>query len=375
MVFLTFLIIPLFVGVVAWIITKKITWKEALAQLVVQMVFIGIMVAVMLSSNMSDTEIWNGSITKKKRHEVSCSHSYQCHCVTKYRTKKSCSGSGKKRSCRTYRESYQKCKTCYEHRYDVDWDIYNNIGEHWGISRVDRQGLREPPRFTSAKIGDPTSSRHTYKNYIKGSPDSLFKTGFNDQLYQKKLPPYPMNVYDYHKLNRLVTVGVTVKDSKAWNEGISKIASELGPTKQSNIVVVLTNLPQDYYQSLRRHWLGGKKNDAIAVIGVDANNTITWVEVMSLSNEEFKVRLRNGLMETGKISPAVTLPVIRDVVATHFKRKPMKDFEYLKSSIQPSKKQWVWGMVISFLLSIVLSLFFFYKDPFGDEDHGRRRWR
>jgi len=373
MVFLTFLIIPLIVGVVAWIVTKKITWKEAGVQLLVQMAFIGIMVAIMLSSNMSDTEIWNGSITKKKRDEVSCSHSYKCHCVTKYRSVKSCSGSGKKRRCTTRRESYQKCKTCYEHRYDVDWDIFNNIGERWGISRVDRQGLREPPRYKSAKIGDPTSSRHSYKNYIKGSPDSLFKTGFNDQLYQKKLPAYPMNVYDYHRLDRLVTVGVTVADRKAWNQAISKVASELGPTKQVNIVVVLTSLPQDYFQSLRRHWNVWKMNDAIAVIGVDKANKINWVEVMSLSNEEFKVRLRNGLMGTGQIDPGLTMAMVKNVVSTHFKRRPMKDFEYLKSSIQPTKKQWVWGMVISFLLSIAMSIFFFYKDPFGDERSGR--WR
>lgn len=372
MIYLTFLIVPLIVGTVAWIVTKKITWKEAGVQLLVQLAFVGIMVAIMLSSNMSDTEVWNGSITKKKRSEVSCSHSYKCHCVTKYRTRQSCSGSGKKRRCTTRRESYQKCQTCYDHRYDVDWDIYNNLGERWGISRVDRQGVREPPRYTTSRIGDPTSSKHTYKNYIKGSPDSLFQTGLNDQLYKKKLPQYPLNVYDYHRLDRLITVGITVADKKAWNQGIAKIASELGPTKQVNLVVVLTNLPQDYFQSLRRHWLGGKKNDAIAVIGADKDHNIQWVEVMSLSNEEFKVRLRNGIMGTKKLDKGLTLAMIKNAVSIHFKRRPMKDFEYLKSSVQPTTKQWMWGMILSLLLSIGLSVFFFYKDPFGDER--KRRW-
>ena len=88
---------------------------------------------------------------------------------------------------------------------------------------------------------------------------------------------------------------------------------------------------------------------------------------MSLSNEEFKVRLRNGLLGTGQIDPEITIGMIRHVTSTHFKRRPMKDFEYLKSSIQPSLKQWVWGMIVSFLLSLGLSIFFYYKDPFGDE--------
>jgi len=374
MIYLTFLIIPLIIGVFGWIITKKITWKEAGVQVLAQMILIGIMVAIMLSSNMSDTEVWNGNITKKKRDEVSCSHSYKCNCVTKYRTVKSCSGSGKNRRCSSHTESYQKCQTCYEHRYDVDWDIYNNLGERWSISRVDRQGLREPPRYTVAKIGDPTSSRHSYKNYIKGSPDSLFQTGYNDQMYQTKLPAYPLNVYDYHRLDRLVTIGnVSIGDRKAWNTRISEIASELGPTKQVNLVVVVTDLPQDYFQTLRRHWLGGKKNDAIPVIGVDAESNINWVEVMSLSNEEFKVRLRTELLDTKKLDIKTTLDTTRNVIAKTFKRRPMKDFEYLKSSVQPTTKQWVWGMVFSLLLGIGLSVFFYYQDPFGDEGY-RRRW-
>ena len=359
MIFLTFLIIPLFVGMLFWIITKKVSWKEALTQLVVQMIFTGIMIGIMLSSNMSDTEIWNGTITKKKRVEVSCSHSYECNCVNR----KSCTGSGKNKSCSSYRD----CDTCYEHNYDVDWYIFNNLKERWSISRIDRRGLSEPPRWTSAKVGDTTSSRHSYKNYIKGSPDSLFTTGFNDQAYQQKLPPYPMNIYDYHRLDRLVTVGVPISNRKAWNQGISEISSELGSSKQVNLVVVLTNLPQDYFQTLNRHWLGGKKNDAIPVIGVDADNNIRWVEVMSLSNEEFKIRLRNELLSTNKLDINITLPTIKRVISESFKRRPMKDFAYLKSAVQPTEKQWIWGLIISFLLSIGLGLFFYYRDPFNDE--------
>jgi len=124
---------------------------------------------------------------------------------------------------------------------------------------------------------------------------------------------------------------------------------------------------------LRRHWLGGKKNDAIPVIGVDKENNINWVEVMSLSNEDFKIRLRDGLLGTGKIDPNITLATIRDVISKHFKRRPMKDFEYLKSSIQPTKNQWIWGMVFSFLLSVGLSVLFYYLDPFEDEGFKYRR--
>jgi hypothetical protein len=351
--------------VIAWIFTKKITWKEAAVQIVVQAALIGAFVGIILSQNMSDTEVWNGVITNKKRVEVSCSHSYKCHCYTT--CSNSCSGSGSSRSCS--QSCTEHCQTCYDHRYDVDWDIYSSLRESWSISRIDRQGLVEPPRWTVANIGEPTSTTHRYDNYIKGSPDSLFKTGQSNLTFQKKLPAYPSGIYDYHRLDRLVRIDhdMTGVDIKKWNAGISRISSEVGSSKQANIVVVITELPQDYFQALNNHWLGGKKNDAIPVIGVDKDSNILWVEVMSLSNEEFKVRLRNELMATNKLDPEVTLATIKQVVQSSYIRRPMKDFEYLKSSIQPTTGQWIFGMVLSILFSIGLSILFYFNDPFGDD--------
>lgn len=372
MIFLTFFVVPLIICVASWVFTKKITWKEALVQLVVQAALIGAFVGIILSSNMSDTEVWNGVITNKKRLEVSCSHSYKCHCYTTCH--QSCSGSGMSRSC--HQSCTEHCSTCYDHRYDVDWEIYSSLHETWDISRIDRQGLGEPPRWTAAKIGEPTSSKHQYDNYIKGSPDSLFKTGQNDLTYQKKLPAYPSGIFDYHRLNRLVRIDhdMTGAEVQLWNDGISRISSEVGSSKQANVVVVITELPQDYFQSLNRHWLGGKKNDVIPVIGVDKDRNILWVEVMSLSNEDFKVRLRNELMDTKKLDLDITLTTIKKTVQESYVRRPMKDFEYLKSSIQPTMSQWIWGMVLSILLSVGLSILFYFKDPFDDDYRDRRRW-
>lgn len=367
MIFLTFFIVPLLICIVSWIFTNKISWKEVIAQLIVQALLTGTMVFIMLSSNMSDTEIWNGFVTEKKRLKVSCEHSYQCNCVNHT----SCSGSGKSRSCTTTRI----CQTCYRHSYDVDWRVYNNINETWNISRLDSQGLKEPPRWTSVNVGDPTSSKHSYDNYIKGSPDSLFKTGMQDSLYKEYLPPYPSNIYDYYNLDRLVLIGKSIPniDKPKWDKSISKVSAELGSIKQVNLVVVVTDLPQDYFQVLNKHWLGGKKNDAIPVIGIDSELNILWVEVMSLSNEEFKIHLRNNLLEDLKLDLDKNLGTIKKVVESHYIRRPMKDFEYLKSSIQPTMSQWVFGMILSILFSIGLSLFFYYQDPFGDENKFRIR--
>lgn len=376
MIFLTFLIIPILVCFFAWFFTDKITWKEVAVQLGIQIIFIGIMSFLMLNANMSDREAWNGYVTKKWSEKVSCRHSYKCFCYTTCRNV--CSGSGKTKSC--HQSCTEHCKTCYEHKYDVDWYAKNNIGESWDIDTVDRQGIKEPPRWTAINIGEPTSSLHSYENYIKGSPDSLFhKTNFTEEEVNT-LPAYPDRIYDYWKLNRFVQLGTNFSDVKEWNEGISKLSGELGSKKQVNIIIVLVkDKPQEFFYTLERFWLGGKKNDVILIIGTNSSRSILWANVMSLSNEEFKVYLRNDILGLNYIDREKVLSTIKENVESKYIRRPMKDFEYLKESIKPTKGQWIAGMIFGLLLSFGLSIFFYYQDPFGDETNSRMRkktlWR
>lgn len=362
MIYLTFLLIPLLVCVGSWFFTDKITLWEVAVQLVVQIIFIVVMSLIMLNANMTDLEAWNGNITDKGSQKVSCQHSYKCFCHTTCH--QSCSGSGKNRSC--HQSCTEHCETCYEHRFDVEWFAKNSLGERWEIDTIDRQGLSQPPRWTSISIGEPTSSLHSYENYIKGSPDSLFhKTNFTEEEVNT-LPAYPDRVYDYWKLNRFVQVGTNLADTKDWNEGISMLSGELGEKKQSNIVVVLVkDKPREFFYTLERFWLGGKKNDVILVIGTDANNSVLWAEVMSLSNEDFKVYLRNAVLALNTLDRTKVLSIIRYNVVNHYQRRPMKDFEYLKESIKPTRRQWIIGLLLGIILSFGLSIFFFLKNPFG----------
>ena len=115
MVFLALFIIPVIVALVTWKLTEgKVTPKELAVQLAVQAV-IAIGGAIGLHyANMFDREVWNGVVSSKDSEHVSCSHSYQCNCH------ESCSGSGKDKSC------HESCDTCYEHSYDVDWNVFTS---------------------------------------------------------------------------------------------------------------------------------------------------------------------------------------------------------------------------------------------------------
>jgi hypothetical protein len=105
----------------------------------------------------------------------------------------------------------------------------------------------------------------------------------------------------------------------------------------------------------------GLEGNAVLVISADKENNIKWVEVISFSYSDFKVALRNDILDFKKVTPEI-LPVIKNRIAKTFKRRPMKDYEYLQASVQPTHGQWIFGFVFSVIIAIGLSYFFHKND-------------
>lgn len=356
--FLVILLPPVTIALGVFLLLKGITWKEFLVMLAAELLVAGCSAGIVSCESTHDTEVWNGVVAKKERVTVSCSHSYRCHCH------EVCTGSGKNKSCS------EECDTCYEHTWDYDWNVYTSNNETITIDRVDRQGTSEPSRFASVKVGEPTSVIHGYTNYIKASPDSLFRHQGLKEKYKVELPDYPQNVYDYYRLNRLVTAGVSVVDPGAWNSDLSQVNALLGHNRQANIIVVLAkNKPHDWYSALEESWIGGKKNDVVLVISVDDTMKPQWVEVMAwTTNPIFKVKLRDDVMDEQVIDRSTVITALKVQVNTTFIRKPMADFEYLSSCITPSKTEWIITLIIGILIAAGLAWLFEVNDIFGDED-------
>jgi len=359
MIFLTIILIPFVFALFSFIVSKfldnknfEITPLEFIVQLAIVMIVGLIFTGIVGCQNLYYTEVWNGYVTKKTREEVHCRHSYDCNCYT------TCTGSGSEETCTEH------CSTCYEHSYDVDWKIFDNIGNSWDIDTTDRQGLNKPVFWDATKKDDPTSHLHTYKNYIKAAPGSLFnKQGLVDK-YKNSLPSYPMNIYDYYNLNRIVTVGVKVDNIKYWNRELSFINSLVGKAKQCNAILVLVkNKPREYFYALEQHWLGGNKNDAILVISLSDENEVQWAEVMALVQDSiFQIELKNDIQEMKYFEPALVLGEFHKNIEKNFKRKSMKNFSYLEASITPTPVQYAVVVILCSLISIGLSIFFYTND-------------
>lgn len=296
-------------------------------------------------SQTSDTEILNGQVISKKREHGSYVHTYSCNCVT------SCSGSGNSQSCSTV------CQTCYEDHYTVHWDCFSDVGE-FRIADLDRTSKSvynepDPARYTIIKPGDPVAKEHTYTNYIKAVPATLFRPASKSLLarYGGKVPAYPDKVYDFYKINRVLPIGVNVPDLAIWNQRLSESLKTLGPMKQANAVIVLTNIADpDFFYAVQDAWLGGKKNDIVLVIGVtNLPAKASWVRVMALTQDElFQVKLRDSILGLEEIKASGVIAALDKETRANFKRKRMRDFAYLDAEIGPPF--WVMALTSGMLI-------------------------
>lgn len=303
-------------------------------------------------SGLQDVEVWNGFVTGKKQERVSCEHSYSCNC------RQSCSGSGTNRSCSTI------CDTCYDHPYDYDWRVYTNIGS-WNISRIDRRGSKEPPRWTKVAKDDPVSDTRLYSNYVLAAPHSLFN--FENSLvekYQGSIPAYPRNVYDYYHVDRVINLGVSGIDGKKWSAVLQERLSKLGSRKKVNAVIVLTTRTSpEFADAIRASWKGGKKNDVILVVSIGQTEEVLWSRVFSWSKKElFKIQLQDQVMGQGKFNMANTLDMLFEHINNGYVIMDMAEYEYLKKEMKPSTGALIGILIFSFLLNGLMTYFFHRND-------------
>lgn len=283
-------------------------------------------------SKTHDEEIWNGRITQKQREHGSYVRSYSCNCV------QTCSGSGQNRSCS------QTCQTCYEDHYTVKWFAHSTIGT-FDIDSEDSTSRRvydlpDPPFYRQIQPGEACAKTHSYTNYIKAVPESLFRpaSATIKAQFAGMVPAYPISIYNFWHVDRVLPVKINVPNLREWNIKLSDSLRELGPAKQANAVIVLVNTPDpNYIYALQDSWLNGKKNDIIVVIGATQfPNKADWVSVLALTDsEQFKIVLRDDLLALENLTPDAVIGTMAKDIGKMFKRKPMADFDYLDAEIDP----------------------------------------
>lgn len=318
------------------------------------LILVGVYMGTSYGVKLMDTEILNGFVTSKEQEKVSCSHSYDCNC----RTETSCTGTGKDRTC----TSRRVCDTCYEHSHDFDWNVHSTVGK-FTIDRVDRQGVYTPPRWAEVKKDDPASKTHMFSNYVKAAEKSLINKK-NPELqaqFAGQYPGYPGAIYDYYKIDRVLSVGVPLPDQRQWNTDVSNMLRVLGAAKQANVIIVFSNNKNpNYANALFAEWVGGKKNDIIVVIGTPEYPKIEWAAVNSwTTNQIFNVTLRDEIVNTESVDRDKIMKIIDDNIKTSFVRQSFKEYESLANEIEMSQNEIIALIAIQMFISI--GLFFFMR--------------
>ncbi len=372
MVLFVLLLVPLGLGLAGLLLGQgRVTWKEFLVHEGVMLLLIAASYFIALHYKSSDTEVWNGTVRSKDKIRVDCCHSYSCDC------REVCTGSGKDRSCRT------ECDTCYRHgprksgwNGDVAWNAYSSNGERVYYDGCNAPSSSAPRRWTEIRIGEPTAVEHRYDNYIKGNPDSILRRQGAAERFKGRLPSYP-EVYDHYRIRRFIAIGVPVEGLDALDERLSEINGRLGALKKVNVVVIVVKEgDQRYLEALRETWLGGKINDFVVVVGVPEPPDIAWAGVISWTrNEDLKVQVRDEIVALGTFDGTRVLDIVEANVESRFEHRPISDFEYLKSTIEPSGAvTWTIG-ILGALIALGLQIWFWFRDPFGDGHAPYRRAR
>lgn len=331
-----FSLLPIGIGILLWFGLKNhVTWHgNKIVPVKVGIIFA---IAGLLATTAAfygsaavataDVEIWNGKVLGKDRVHDTYEESYSCNCRT--------TGSGQNQTA--------TCDTCYETHYTVEWTCSTTVGD----IRIDKKdstsrSVYKTPNsafFDSIGLGDPAAKRHTYTNYVQAVPQSLFAASPKElrKRFAGLVPAYPDQVYNFFKINRFLTPGYSTPDAARWNNDISMMLRDLGPTKQVNAIVVVakTNDPE-YEYALQDAWEGVNKNDVVLLIGSAAWPKIDFVRVISWTkNELFKIELRDNVQNLGTIQREPVMKLLSAQIAKNFERRHMAEFEYLKAEIDP----------------------------------------
>lgn len=356
MILLFLLFLPMVLGIVGRVMHKsRITWKEFALHEAVLFVVIASGYGIATCSRTDDVEHWNGVVASKTKDSVGCCHPYCCMWGT----------------CRSGKNSYPCCKAyCNLHSYDIEWNAVSSNKENVYSDGCNSPGSSPPERWTAIVVGEPTSVEHSFTNYIKGNPDSILRRQGIAEKWGKMLPDYP-KVYDYYRADKFILAAGEHHNHtiKKWNDKLAEMNGRLGSLREVNIIIVLTQAPdREYVEALREHWIGGKKNDLVLVIGSPAFPTIAWTDVMTWSlAEQMRISIRDRVGKLGKFDGDKVLEILEAEVGQKFVRRKWEDFNYLKSTIEPSSTAQIILFIMGMVLSGVLWFVFHQHDVFEEE--------
>lgn len=332
----------------------RVSIKEAAVHVlaVILFMFLGWQVGRFVSTG--DHYYVTGQITGKERDHGTYLRSYSCNCRT----------SGKSTT----------CSTCYERHYTVTWTAESTVGsftlDHRDSTWRSVYDTPDPDIYLNCKNGQPATDTRFFTNYVRAVDQSLFSGFTRDSKEDRALVPMHPQRHDVYQYSRIASV-----IDKKYPE-IDKLLNEYAKSygkNGANPIVVVTDQPNRSYRDLvERKWRGGKINDIVIIVSVNAADQIQWVDAFSYGksykNQEILVGLKNYLTDLGDLATlekqSKFAQLIGETIKTKYEITTSKDFEYLKHEVQPHPFMQWFLMIAGLIMSGTLSYFFHRDDIF-----------
>jgi Ca2+/Na+ antiporter len=379
MAYLAFIIPVIFVLGGYFLFKHKLSWIEALGQLIVPALFILIFKGCAVQHRTNDTEYWNTTITKAEYYEAwdewideTCED-----CTT---------DDDGNTECTTYDCSYRDYHSAY-------WQIVDNRGSKYRVSEsefnrlVKKFGnkkfvdmhrdydLNDGDKYVASWDGSDEDleicvTRHTYENRPQAA-NSVFNYPEvpKEDIKQYDLYEYP-GIVKYQKQDHLLGM-----NNKQIEHKLNVLNAKLGPKKQLKLFVLLFYDKQRIAGQMQEwYWKGGNKNEFIVAIGVDKNMNVQWCHPFSWTEaQQTKINTRTFIEEQDKLDLEKTVDFLYDEMNQRFVRKQFSEFNYLAVELTDGQVKWLY--IITFILSLILTAIFVLNDFDSDSSFNQNDWR
>ena len=352
------LLLPIFTILGLFIFAKgKLTFWEAAIIVVVPLIFIVIFKYSVTTYMVSDTEFWGGWIEKAVYEEH---WNEYIHKTCSYET---CSGTGKNRSCTTH---YYDCS--YVADYPEHWTVYSNLGESYGVSRVDFERLATKfgnrvwvnmhrnyhtingNAYYATYQGieptiEPVVSKRSYVNKVAASSSIFnFPDIPLDQAIRENLFGYP----ELSGYNQKALLGFDDPQGEGKLENLNGI---VGKWHQAKVfVLVWKNQPVEKAFRQQQYWKNGNKNELVINIGINDSAEIKWAYVFSWTDaQEIKQHTQSFVMEQKQLNVSQLADWLRAEIPKEWRRKHFKEFNYV--TVDPP----TWAVIVTYLVSFLLT--------------------
>lgn len=357
LLFLATLGLPVLLGLVSFVFFReKVTNKELLGLFGVSIVSFLIMNIAMKSYNVDDTRYVSDLVNKTTYYEPWNEYIHR----TCSRTH--CTGAGKTRSCYTtyYDCSYVKNHSEYwtkstntNRELEISESEYSKIVKLWGGKRY----FVDMNRNYHTKDGDAYSSdwdkkittveiatfTQQYENRTLTA-----NTLFNHEPYSKE-QAVMKGLYEYPDLgsnHQLTILGhpALPSETKRYYDYLNTFSD-----RYRVYVLYFKNKPVNTAFEQKKHWQGGNDNELVICVGLDAKNTVKWVEPFSWSKSPIvEAKIRTYFSHDLGFDLAKLYPQLSQWMRKDWKKRDFHDFDYIEVELTRNQVLWIW-----ILLSVI----------------------